>query len=109
MHITLVAKSSTAGTYDVSFSFENSRLMARCACKAGVSGMLCRHLVALLQGDANMLANASQQEQLAEVAGWAMHVGVLDICTTLSAAESEIEEAQNKVRKLRKAILEKVK
>lgn len=69
--ITLTAKSSSGGTYQVTFALDGQKLSAHCTCKAGIMGALCKHRIALLAGDATMLANPEQVTDMQKVTAWA--------------------------------------
>lgn len=106
--ITLAAKSSSGGTYQVTFAFDGQKLSTRCTCKAGIMGALCKHRIALVVGDTTMLAKQDELADLQKVTDWAKQAGILDTCNSLVEAEREVARAQEKVRKLKKILLEKI-
>lgn len=104
MEIIIKSKSSKGEPYDVFFTFEDGVLFARCTCKAGIMGMLCKHRVALLKGDAEMLANPDQLDDLMKITTWAKQVGLDDILNRLFDTELKVINAQDKLKKMRKQI-----
>ncbi|MDD5451759.1 MAG: SWIM zinc finger domain-containing protein [Desulfovibrionales bacterium] len=106
--VTLTAKSSSGGTYQVTFAMEGERFSARCTCKAGIMGNLCKHRIALLAGDAKMLANPEQVTDMQRVAEWAKQAGIHQACKEIAEAQSEVARAQEKVKKLKRVLLERI-
>jgi|GEM_PF-7032665 uncharacterized Zn finger protein len=84
--IELTAKSSSGGTYQVTFAMEGERVSARCTCKAGIMGNLCKHRIALLAGDARILANPEQVTDMQRVAEWAKQARMMEHTITAPAA-----------------------
>ena len=104
MNIRLKAKSSSSEPYDVDFLFENGTLRAHCTCKAGVMRTACKHRLALLKGDQNMLADPSQADQLATVVDWAVQAGFPALLQQLSDAEAQVSRAQREVKNMKKIL-----
>ena len=104
----LTAKSSSGGTYQVTFALEGQKLSAHCTCKAGIMGALCKHRIALLAGDATMLANKDQVADMQKVAEWAKQAGIPEACKNIVEADREVSRAQEKVKRLKRVLLEQI-
>jgi uncharacterized Zn finger protein len=106
MERVLKAKSSSGQPYDVTIEFVGGALAAQCTCKAGVMRRLCKHRIALLQGDASMLYDSTQGGDLNEVMSWVQATAIPPLLARLSDVEKEIERAEKQAKELRKTILE---
>jgi uncharacterized Zn finger protein len=104
MKISLKAKSSSGEPYDVTVQYEEGLLSARCTCKAGIMGMVCKHRLAILHGDKSILAVSSQAEDLAKIAQWAEQTGFSALLQQLAAAEVEVSHAQLELKELKRRI-----
>jgi hypothetical protein len=71
-------------------------------------GNLCKHRIALLAGDARILANPEQVTDMQRVAEWAKQARIHEACKEISEAEEEVARAQEKVKKLKRVLLERI-
>jgi hypothetical protein len=106
MKISVKAKSSSGEPYDVTVQYEDGFLTARCTCKAGIMGMVCKHRLGILRGDKSMLAVPSQAENLAKITQWAEQTGFSSLLQQLDTAEVEVAHAELELKKLKKRIEE---
>ena len=106
MKVSIKAKSSSGGSYDVEFLSENESFSVHCTCKAGIVGNLCRHRRGLLMGDETMLVDPSQSGDLAIVVEWGRRVGLDRILRTLETCEEEFSRASKEVTNLKRLIEE---
>lgn len=102
--ITIKAKSSSGEPYDVAISLEHGHVSAECTCKAGIMHTLCKHRIALLEGDASMLFDPAQAKDLEDVRWWVMQTDLPGLLAELKEADSAVLQAQARVKRLRKAI-----
>ena len=102
--ITLNANSSSGKPYDVVFSFDNGKLSVTCTCKAGTMNTLCKHRIAFLRGDATMLFDPTQADQLATIITWVEKTEIQTLLSELNQAEDLVLSAQKRVKQLRKVI-----
>lgn len=65
--ITLQAKSSGRGTYQVTFTCQDNRLWLKCTCIAGKFSQFCKHKFQLLSGNEDWLYDPQQKEDLAKI------------------------------------------
>lgn len=76
MKITILAFSSSGGSYPVEFSDETGALRVFCHCQAGQMQQMCKHKLALLRGDKKMLYDPSQGEMLDRILASATYLPV---------------------------------
>ena len=65
---------------------------------------LCKHRIALLRGDASMLFDPLQIEDLTTIMTWVAKTDIPRLLSELSQAEDTVLSAQKRVKQLRKAI-----
>ena len=77
--MTLLARSSSGEPYDVQFLQASGSNCVRvfCHCAAGQFQQMCKHKLALINGDVEMLFDKSQAQELREVLAWPAEVRVL--------------------------------
>ena len=108
--ITILAKSSSDVPYTVEFSLENGKLSARCNCKAGIFGKLCKHKTELLAGDAARLYDPHEGDKLQELqAIVARAPGLVTIASEIAESERTIRNEQAKLKKIKKGFAEQLK
>ena len=99
MEIELLAKSSSGDPYHVRFRSDEGKLSISCTCQAGKFRKLCKHVVALLGGDASMLYDRAQATQLAGLREWAQGRRLASLFSELNAARIAAEEANSQFKK----------
>lgn len=67
MKLTVLAVSSSGGSYPVDFSDESGRLTVVCHCQAGQIHQMCKHKLGLLSGDKRLLFDPSESKLLDQV------------------------------------------
>lgn len=102
--ISLKAKSSAGGSYDVSFRHEGGLLFVSCTCKASIYGNLCKHKVQLLSGDESILYDQGDALALREVQKWLSQSSYSNLLAEYDSLKKQIENAKKKERKLRPRI-----
>ncbi len=112
MNITLLAKSSSEGLYNVDFKEVNGLLTVWCNCRAGKFGNLCKHKRQLLNGDEKMLVDQSQAIELEAVNKLAIERNLGNLYKEVDAqelAKKEFIKKQKKIKgKVKKVLLENV-
>jgi DNA polymerase III epsilon subunit-like protein len=89
--ITVLAKSSSRKSpYKVEFMSDGPSVRVYCPCKAGVQQWMCKHKLALVLGDSNMLFDPRQTELLFQIQSWPQY----------SDLKQRTEEFQNKLRQI---------
>jgi hypothetical protein len=101
-----LAKSSGSTPYQVVFTHADNKLGATCNCGAGIFGKLCKHKLALLQGDTSMLFEPAAEVQLQELLVVVKQTSYPEILADIRQAELAESEAKKNLDK-RKKTLEK--
>lgn len=106
MKYEFLAKSSRTVPYLVVFTHSENGVSATCNCQAGVFGKLCKHKLALLQGDSSMLFDPTEDQQLLELSALVQKTSYPKFLSEIHQAEL----AQIKAKKIldqNKKLLEK--
>jgi hypothetical protein len=104
MKTILLAKSSSGEPYKVEFIADGSSLRVFCHCQAGVLQQMCKHKLALIKGDTNMLFDPKHAALLSEVHAWSQF-GELKVRTAEYEKKlKEIESAKEVFAKKEKSI-----
>jgi len=69
-------------------------------------GKVCKHRIALLAGDAKMLADTQQVGDMQRVNEWAKQAGIREVCENIAEAEREVARSEEEVKRLKKILLE---
>jgi hypothetical protein len=112
-HIEILAKSSSSDTpYTVRCYFEEDKISVFCSCRAGDNRMLCKHVRKIIAGDASILYDRNQKNELEEIKNHLTETGIPLLLSELDRSESLWEEAKKNVEKAKKnlgnAILNKL-
>jgi len=100
--ITLLARSSGGPPYDVTFADHEGRLRITCTCKGGVSNLLCKHRIELIEGDVSRLHVKPLDAEWLLVRSLVEEYGLSKIVKELRLADMEFEEAGERVKNLRR-------
>ena len=104
MKATLLAKSSSGEPYKVEFLTDGGSLRVFCHCQAGVLQRMCKHKLASIQGDTDMLFDSKQAPLLSEIHSWPEFGNLKTHISEYEKKLLEIEEAQGALAKKEKAI-----
>jgi len=104
MKVILLAKSSSGEPYNVEFLTEAGSLRVFCHCQAGVLQRMCKHKLAFIQSDANMLFDSKQAPLLSEIHSWPEFGNLKTHVSEYEKKLLEIETAQGVLAKKEKAI-----
>jgi uncharacterized Zn finger protein len=96
-------KGSETEPYRVVFSRMGSSLKARCDCKAGKTGQLCKHRLAILNGDGNAVVSENQA-QVAEVASWLAGSNLAETIFEVVALEEQKKLIDEKIKTAKKIV-----
>ena len=100
----LFAKSSDGiNSYSVHFIIQEDKLSIFCDCPAGEWGKFCKHKLALLRNEKDMLFNRDQEKELAEVQNWVRQSKYPDMLEKLDSAEREAKKANAELKKAKKS------
>ena len=105
--LTLQVKGSSSDPYELIFIKDGDSLTALCNCPAGTFGNLCKHRVAILDGDSAAVVD-DDATKIASVVEWLVGTDVETALAELRVVESDKEASKPDVvaakRKLAKAM-----
>jgi hypothetical protein len=104
--VILALSSDGVSTYEVHFTLRNHKVIVDCSCPAGELGKLCRHKIALLNGDTNILFDPSEEDALKAVQLWIQRTGYPKLLKEIEEAEKAVKTSQKRLIEL-KSNLEK--
>jgi hypothetical protein len=104
MKVTLLAKSSSGESYQVEFLVDGDSVRVFCHCQAGVLQQMCKHKLALLQGDASMLFDSTQVSVLSEIHAWSQFANLKARLIEFEKRLKEIEVTKGMLLKSEKAL-----
>jgi hypothetical protein len=104
MKTILLAKSSSGEPYNVEFLTDGGSLRVFCHCQAGILQRMCKHKLAFLKGDVNMLFDSKQTPLLSEILLWPEFGNLKIRASEYEKKLLEIESAQSALAKKEKAI-----
>lgn len=103
--LTLHVKGSSADPYELTFIKDGASLTALCNCPAGTFGNVCKHRVAVLDGDSSAVVD-DDGEKTGVVVGWLAGTDVESALgelreaeTTTGAPKADIVAAKRKLGK----------
>ncbi len=101
-----VKSSDGSSSYTVTFWWIGTEIKISCDCKAGLLRQGCKHKNALVDGDASVLADRNQSEDLKKLGSEIRDSRVWIMRQQILATELEVDAAQRKVQKLKKMYAE---
>ena len=105
MEIVLTVRSSDGkGAYPVRFQLGEGDVVAVCGCRAGAFGRICKHLIGLLRGEADLLLDSAQLSSLEELQVFVRTTRIGILLDELAAAENALNVARGRVEKAKKAL-----
>jgi hypothetical protein len=104
MKITLLAKSSSGGSYPVEFTSDSNSVRILCHCQAGLCHLVCKHKLAFLRGDKGMLFDPDQVSLLLEIHTWPQLTALRIHLDEYEGKLNEIETDRQKLLKREKTI-----
>jgi hypothetical protein len=98
-----IKSSSSDEIYTIIFKFDEL-ISINCNCQAGLTKMLCKHRLNLMDGDITSLSNPSDEKTLSEVLSKIDKNKVSNLYNDLNSIEAEIKNLEATRKKLRKEI-----
>lgn len=106
-----VRSGSTDATYEIGVVQKSKEVQFVCSCQAGILGNLCKHILAVLNGDASGLIQANQESEvraICEAFRCTEAYPLLVEYQTSEIAKEKLEKRLKEVKKvLSKALLKK--
>lgn len=96
-------KGSSSDPYEVTFIKDGTSLTALCNCPAGTFGNLCKHRVAILDGNITAISS-DNAEQAPKVAEWLIGTDVETALAELRNAEKSKDHSKDEVMALKKKV-----
>jgi hypothetical protein len=84
---------SSAEPYTTTFTRTEKGIFARCTCMAGARGVLCKHRLAVLNGDTERIVSSNSQH-VQMVQSWIKGTDIEGLVNQIADAESRISEAK---------------
>lgn len=106
-HITLLAKSSSGGFYNVDVYCEENHILAYCSCQAGENGILCKHVKQIIDGNESILYDSNQKKELETIKNHLPNTAIPLLLSEIKKSEDILEDAKRNVKRA-KSNLEKV-
>lgn len=105
METTLRIRSgSSDAIYTLQVFCEDGNVAIFCDCSAGAYGKLCKHKLAVISNDRADIKNHEQDNNYELAQEWIKSSSLQKMLAEIRVAESEVESAQAKVKKLKKAL-----
>lgn len=105
--LTILVKGSSPEPYETTFLKDGDSLTAICTCPAGTYGNLCKHRVAIVDGDAGAVLDADV-EKIAKVVEWLsgtdVEAALKELREVEAAADSTKDSLVSAKRKLARAM-----
>ena len=98
-----LVKGSGPKPYEVTFIKDGTSLTAICTCPAGTFGNLCKHRVAILDGDIKAISSENI-DQVAKVTQWLVGSAVETVLAELRNAEKSGQHAKDEIMALKKKL-----
>lgn len=99
-----LVKSSGTEPYLVAFNFSDGKLSITCNCKAGIFHQLCKHKLALLQGDSAMLHDSSSEPDLRKLQELISSTSYPELLQEIHQATVQADEAKKHLSKTKKLL-----
>ncbi len=109
MKYEFLAKSSGTDPYQVVFTLDDRKLRVTCNCKAGIFGKLCKHKLALLRGDADMLFQIDGETNLKELLTIVPSTAYPELLEQIRRNEIAADEAKRVLQRSKKALEKSMK
>lgn len=100
----LVKSTSRPEPYTVAVSRNKQGVSLSCDCPAGIWGKLCKHKLAVVKGDQDILYDSQDIVTLNQIGAWVADSSYPQLLADLELANSRVEDAQKKLRDLKAKI-----
>lgn len=100
-----LVQGSEPSPYKVRFKKDSDDLKATCSCRAGISGMLCKHRLSILDGDKSAVVS-DNADQVSEVSSWLEGSKVSDAISEVVSLEAQKKQIEANIKRAKKLIAE---
>ena len=102
-YIEILAKSSSSDIpYTVRCYLEEDKISFFCSCPAGDNRMLCKHVRKIIAGDASILYDRNQKNELEKIGNHLQETQIPSLLLEINKSEDLLEEAKRNVKKAKK-------
>ena len=101
--LTILVKGSSADPYELTFIKDGDSLTALCSCPAGSFGNVCKHRVAVLDGDASAVLE-EDASKVATVVDWLAGTDVEKALAEMRATDANAEASKADRASAKKAL-----
>jgi uncharacterized Zn finger protein len=101
--LVFLVKGSSSDAYEITFIKDGSSLTALCTCPAGTFGNLCKHRVAILDGNVKAISS-DNADQAPKVLEWLVGTDVETALAELRVAEKSKEHSKDEVMTLKRKL-----
>lgn len=101
--LTILVKGSSADPYELTFIKDGDSLTALCSCPAGSFGNVCKHRVAVLDGDASAVLE-EDASKVATVVDWLAGTDVEKALAEMRTADASAEASKADRASAKKAL-----
>ncbi len=104
-NIEILAKSSSSDTpYTVKCYFEENKISVFCSCPAGDNRKLCKHVKQVLSGDASILYDKNQKNDLEKIGNHLQKTSIPLLLLEINKFENILEETKRNMEKAKKSL-----
>ena len=96
-------KGSSSDDYEITFIKDGASLTALCTCPAGTFGGLCKHRVAILDGESKSITSGNA-DKVPTVVEWLAGTDVEKALNALRKAESTVGASKSEIAALKKKL-----
>jgi len=102
-YIEILAKSSSSDTpYTARCYLEENKISIFCSCPAGDNRMLCKHVRKIIAGDASILYDRNQKNELEKISNHLQETQIPFLLLEINKSEDILEEAKRSLKKAKK-------
>lgn len=101
--LVFLVKGSSSDPYEITFIKEGSSLTALCTCPAGSFGNLCKHRVAILDGNVKAISSENV-DQAPKILQWMVGTDVESALAELRAAEKSKAHSKDEIMALKRKL-----
>lgn len=99
---------SEGDVYRITFVQASGGVRVSCTCRAGMSGLFCKHRLALMAGDRSRMVSPELASDLDAVMSWPEFAPIKEQITKLHQVQSQIDELEKVEAGLKKAVAKAV-
>ncbi len=101
--LVFLVEGSSSDAYEIKFIKDGSSLTALCTCPAGTFGNLCKHRVAILDGNGNAISS-DNAGQVPRILDWLVGTDIETALAELRIAEKSKEHSKDEVMALKRKL-----